>query len=238
MQDLRNMMGMAALPVQIEVRQLAYLGHIGRYPDTRLERQLLNVWLSCDGESPPKVAMANRCTRRGRCADLICKVYEKTGADMTNWQTGWIDLARRGKETGALWRRTTMEIKEDLEVRAQQQTWEASHAADEEPTHLTAVPVAPAFYECPKCQSVQHRSFFAGTFVSAMANNLRVHLEATSPLWSAISVGSTSETLALICVSVKAASSRELILCLFPLHLPLLLLSRILCHQRRDRASD
>ena len=41
MQDLRNMMGIFTVESQVEKRQLVYLGHLGRYPPTRLERQML-----------------------------------------------------------------------------------------------------------------------------------------------------------------------------------------------------
>ena len=123
MQDLRNMVGISALNVQIEKRQLAYLGHLGRYPSTRLEKRMLHGWLACDGLGPPRAATPGRCTLRNRYTELIQKVRIKADITTDCWKTSWEELAQRGDPPGKRWREITTGIVEELEIAAQKQTW-------------------------------------------------------------------------------------------------------------------
>ena len=48
--DLRAEAGIAAIMVQVKRRQYQYIGHLARYPQDRLERQMLGAWLRPESE--------------------------------------------------------------------------------------------------------------------------------------------------------------------------------------------
>ena len=162
MQDLRNMMGIFTVESQVEKRQLVYLGHLGRYPPTRLERQMLGGWLASDGMSAPKVANTTKITFRSRYSELIQKIFKQSDEPINNWEEDWTHLASKGAPAGSWWKRVSTQKTKETEARAQQQVWQAVHEEDlEPPPHLQATPCeAPNFFVCPKCKTEQHKYFF------------------------------------------------------------------------------
>lgn len=87
MQDLYNSCGLKPAKVYLESRCLQYLGHLGRYPDTRIERQMLSARI----EGLPEeltVQCSRRTTVRHEFARLLTEfigyVHSRSGLPAPN----------------------------------------------------------------------------------------------------------------------------------------------------------
>ena len=86
--DLRLEAGIDAVPVQVLKRQFGYLGHLARYPNDRMEQQMLGVWIA----PRPGAGAAGAPAPRGRTTrdtywQLIVKVMGLTGVPKEEWLT-------------------------------------------------------------------------------------------------------------------------------------------------------
>ena len=89
MQDLRNMVGFPMIEEMITRRQYQYLGHLGRYNESRIEARMLNAWLQIDGDAPPKRLKSTKMTLRSQYWKLITELMQNTEIQQEEWPEKW-----------------------------------------------------------------------------------------------------------------------------------------------------
>ena len=94
---LVNKMVMQALETKIARRQMAYIGHLARYPDERLEKQIMGLWLT------PESGGAQKKTRRKKTIrdvywERIEQFMKKTRIPETQWRRRWTEVAEDKKQ--------------------------------------------------------------------------------------------------------------------------------------------
>lgn len=97
MEDLRCLLGLRTAREYIWACQLGYLGHLGRYKDTRVELRMLFSGLSdygADGVREP----GGTVTLRRVYWDHIKRIMGRTGYPEDAWAVAWRTVAGLGPE--------------------------------------------------------------------------------------------------------------------------------------------
>ena len=116
-----------SVAVAIGVRQLRWLGHLARLPDTRLEKQVLWLWL--EGRGP----QSGRRKRMAGTIDVTRGLWSRL-ADMQQtlrlpsqgWERLWTDRAI--KDGGVAWRKDIRAWQAAKEKAEDEDLWETRHA--------------------------------------------------------------------------------------------------------------
>jgi len=172
MQDLRGWLGIPTVKEAILARQLAYLGHLGRYEETRIEANMVRSWLVLDGEEEPKYNRYKN-SLRNTYLKLIAKVVEADNelrgqqhvVELPSWALveRWKVLARSGEKKGEQWRKASAKLLKEAEKEANQDTWANRHAGEQDvviprrrPREGAEAGRAEGFVVCPKCLDEIH----------------------------------------------------------------------------------
>ncbi|CAK0895818.1 unnamed protein product, partial [Prorocentrum cordatum] len=98
MSDLRLTLGLDLVSTEMGWRQLAWLGHVARMPEDRLERRALSLWIA--GHLPREGRVASS-TRR-QLWQRLCELLVFTDLQRKDYQTAWMSLAQ--ENNGKRWR--------------------------------------------------------------------------------------------------------------------------------------
>ena len=121
-QDLSNQLGLKKIATYVGSGQLAYLGHLARLPEGRIEKQMLFSWLPREAMFASfKGAISSRQTFWKRLQELLAL----SDLPEAQWQEGWVALA--AKQGGVVWNALIRKWVRWQESLAQQDTWNARH---------------------------------------------------------------------------------------------------------------
>ena len=121
-QDLSNQLGLKKIATYVGSGQLAYLGHLVRLPEGRIEKQMLFSWLPREAMFASfKGAISSRQTFWKRLRELLAL----SDLPEAQWQDGWVALAQ--KQGGVVWNALIRKWVRWQESLAQHDTWNARH---------------------------------------------------------------------------------------------------------------
>lgn len=156
MTDLRLELGMEDVEVYIVKRQLAYLGHVARYPVSRPERLALGLWLQPESAQPTLPQAARRLTLRDQLWQRVQELMRHSGKDEATWPTEWMIIAESKRHGPDLWRRLSDKVVDDYRSRANSDTWALRHGASQAQHALDIAAAAQCPHtgdsQCPRCQ--------------------------------------------------------------------------------------
>ncbi|CAK0819626.1 unnamed protein product [Prorocentrum cordatum] len=155
--DLRLRTGLRTPEEYVARRQLGYVGHLGRYPTTHVEAQVLGSAF---------VMRRNKTSTAAAGHNLIdtywfwiTKVMGHTDIPEEQWPTAWKGVAVAGPTRGAEWRRLSGAVCAEIARAAAGDTWVKRHSqgnsAEEVIAMLENVARNPqtGLLRCPKCSN-------------------------------------------------------------------------------------
>ena len=131
MEDMRAKFGLITIDEMIRRRKLNYVGHVGRYPDERIAKTMLNAWPK---EVEPVDCRPNlfRKTLRLQYWKNIGQVMERSGDTAKDWATTWTQFANIGEVKGRNWKDAVNKLIQEMRKEKEQDTWKNRHSQPEE----------------------------------------------------------------------------------------------------------
>ena len=128
MVDLWRKAGIPSVAVEIGSRQLRWLGHLARMPDTRLEKQSLWLWLyTSDNPHSGRRRTAQGTLDTNRALWARLQDLRKTLAiEETGWSRDWITRATANH--GLQWRKGIRKWQEAKTTKEDEDLWHIRHA--------------------------------------------------------------------------------------------------------------
>lgn len=126
--NLWRQLGIPSVNTAIGVKQLSWLGHLARMPETRLERQALWLWLYNHGSH--KSGKRSGCrgtidTTRALWSRLM-QLAKTLDQPTDNWPTQWVERAQH--QHGVQWRADIKTWKKQQEAKEDKDLWQQRHA--------------------------------------------------------------------------------------------------------------
>ncbi|CAK0794339.1 unnamed protein product, partial [Prorocentrum cordatum] len=155
--DLRLRTGLRTPEEYVARRQLGYVGHLGRYPATRVEAQVLgSAFVMRRSETSTAAAGHNLIDTYW---SWITKVMGHTDIPEEHWPTAWKGVAVAGPTRGAERRRLSDAACAEIARAAAGDTWVKLHSQDNSAEEVTAMlenvvrNPQTGLLRCPKCSN-------------------------------------------------------------------------------------
>ena len=128
--DLETACGLRKVLEYILDKQLRYIGHVGRYPSSRLETCVLGCLRCTDDPADFQADLPAQNTLAGMWWHRVKQVMAFSDIPTAEWATRWAEFAQYDK--GDAWREAADCVRKAARDKVMQDTWVNRHSDDRE----------------------------------------------------------------------------------------------------------